>query len=413
MTVTAATDQKPVFYILCGNAAYNRGDRGNLYSQITLIKKHFPNVQLVFDSAQYGRDQEWYDVLILKRSIIPNKQQRIWLKKADIVIVGGGALLADNSCRLLVPYWFLYIFYVKKLLGKPVMIWANGLILQTRAGKWLGRLALNMADYITVRDIGSLHTCQELKIERPTEQTADPAILLTAGDKSEGEAILKAEGIPTDRPIICLSPTFWHFYHDQKSWLPYPMGKRFFSPLNKKWEILERYLYAMSRLAQLLAQEHSATILLMPRYAAAEWDDVSFCKQIAEESGLNDKIHIMANDSYPPEQFFALWKCFSLNISVALHDAIFATVMDCPVLHLHYESKGKDFFDALDTPEQLMPWTTLFDHEGPERIAKRATRILSNWHITMPKRADNINHMKTLALRNVDVLKQLYAEISA
>src|SRR5690606_27767209 len=163
-----------------------------------------PNATLVVDSSRPEIDRHWYDAVILRRGIIPNAEQRYWLKKADIVICGGGALLADNSCRLLVPYWFFLLAYVKKILRKPLMVWANGLVLETSLGQLLAKHALNFADCITVRDIGSYNLCKMLGVSSPYEQTADPAMLLSPGPKEDGEAILKAEGIPMDRPIFCI-----------------------------------------------------------------------------------------------------------------------------------------------------------------------------------------------------------------
>lgn len=402
---------KPLFYILCGNAAYNRGDRGNLFSQLALLRQRFPEVTLVVDSSRADVDRHWFDAVVLKRSLIPNRTQREWLRKADLVICGGGALLADNSCRLLVPYWFFYLAYVKWVLRKPLMIWAHGLVLETALGKWLGRHALNMADCITVRDAGSFRLCEALRVRPPYEQTADPAILISPGTREEGESVLRDANIPCDRPLICLSPTFWHLYHDRQNWLPYPMGRRFTSNLNRRRDTLERYLEGMARLASLLAERHDAHILLLPRYASPEWEDVPFCREIAVRTNLPGRIHVLANDHYAPAQLYALWRCFMVNISVALHDAIFATALDCPVLHLSYESKGKDFFEALHASRQVMPWETILDPQGAEQIAERVELILAQWDDTRQQRTVAVQALQSRAAHNADILKKLYDRI--
>jgi polysaccharide pyruvyl transferase WcaK-like protein len=403
----------PVFYILCGNAAYNRGDRGNLYSQLALLHRFFPAATLVLDSSRPEVDQLWFKALVLKRSLIPNRAQRHWLRQADIVICGGGALLADNSCRLLVPYWLVYLAYVKWILRKPLMLWAHGLVLETPIGRFLGRHALNLADCITVRDSGSLRTCQDLWVRPPCQQTADPAILISPGTRADGEAVLRAERIPLDRPLICLSPTFWHLYHDQRSWLPYPMGKRFARTLKRNRDLLQQYLQGLARLASLLAERHRARIVLLPRYASPEWNDITFCQQIAAAAALPGRIHVFVKDSYTPNQLYAVWRCFMFNVSVSLHDAIFATAMDCPVLHLSYESKGTDFFEALHAPQQVMPWQTILDPQGVNKIADRVEEVLAHWPQMKEQRSEAVQALQERAAHNGAILKSLYDQVRA
>ncbi len=411
MATSDTVKNGPIFYILCGNAAYNRGDRGNLLSQLALLKERFPTATLVFASDCPEIDRNWYNAIVLRASLLPNSDQRRWMKKADIIVCGGGALLADNSCRVLVPYWFFLIFYCKMILRKPVMIWANGIVLETQLGKFFGKLALNLADRITVRDAGSYNSCKELGIKKPYEQTADPGVLLSPAAREEGQAILAAEGIPQDKPLFCISPTFWHIYHDKKCWLPYPMGKRFTRTTARHAATLEQYKKGIARLAALASQRFGAHILLMPRYANPAWDDIRHCRDIAQMANLPGAIHILENDSYPPQHFFALWKCFAMTISVAMHDAIFAIVMDTPVLHLHYESKGRDLFKFLDASELMMPWETLLNTSYDEEILTRIANIMQQWDANKEVRHKAVANIQHYARRNADVLAQLYQEI--
>lgn len=395
----------PIFYILCGNAAYNRGDRGNLVSQLALLRERYPDAQIILDSHRPEVDRGWFDAIVLARKLVPGREQREWLRRADVVIWGGGALLADNNCRTMVPYWLAMISYVRLVHKKPIMAWAQGLVLETAAGRTLAALALRMADEVTVRDSNSAATLRKIGISR-FEQTADPAVLLNPAPAEAGAEILRRRGVPQDRPVICISPTFWHFYHDRYSWLPYPMGRNFLGTLRGKRDTHKRYVAGLARLTRLLVDEHRATVLIMPRYADAMWNDIEYCQRIACLSGREAHVHVFSDDTLNPEEFFALWRCFAFTVSVALHDAIFAVAVDRPVLHLFYEPKGEDFFSALEAHDRVLPWSVLLTDDGAEVVAARVRDILLS-PAAPPRR---INEMRAAARRNIEVLSKLHDE---
>ncbi len=90
--------------ILCGNAAHNRGDRANLSAQISLLRTRLPDADITVCSDRPDIDKSWYGVTIVPRGMPCSLRLFHALKKADVVVWGGGALIADNAGRLLIPY---------------------------------------------------------------------------------------------------------------------------------------------------------------------------------------------------------------------------------------------------------------------------------------------------------------------
>ena len=128
------------FVILCGDATYNRGDRGNLTSQLDLIRTQFPDAHITVDSFRPEVDKHWYEAEVLSRSLKSWRSHLKAILRADAVIWGGGALLVDHSSRIKIPYWTVRIALIK-CLRKPVMVWAQGMIIKTRLSavltKWI------------------------------------------------------------------------------------------------------------------------------------------------------------------------------------------------------------------------------------------------------------------------------------
>ncbi|MBY0407918.1 MAG: polysaccharide pyruvyl transferase family protein, partial [Rickettsiales bacterium] len=292
------------------------------------------------------------------------------------------------------------------VLGRPVMAWAHGIVLHTEMGTVLGTLALNLPNVITVRDQGSYARVKRLPVLRPVFQTADPAILLEASPKETGDAILRDMGMG-DKPVIAIAPTYWHMYHEPEDWLPYPMGRRTFERSKKRQLMVKNYNAGLARLCDALAERYGADILLLPRYPGNEWNDLRYMHDIRAQCTQQASIHIFTADSYAPKDYYALWHSFNLLVGVALHDAIFATAFERPCVHLYYESKGKDFFEALQSGERLLHWRALLEEGGTERILEVVEHTLAHWEDIRARTAPHRERLRSEARKNLDHLEAL------
>ena len=79
----------PKIYILCGNATYNRGDRGNLTAQLDLLLERFPGADITIDSFRKDIDEHWYPVRVIERGAFLSFKQLAYLARADVVVWGG------------------------------------------------------------------------------------------------------------------------------------------------------------------------------------------------------------------------------------------------------------------------------------------------------------------------------------
>lgn len=399
-------------YVLCGNAAYNRGDRGNLSAQIALLRERFPDANIVVDSFRADVDRGWYSAEVVQRGAFLGREQIERLASADVVIWGGGALVCDNAARTLIPYWLAVILFVKRVLRKPVMAWAQGLVVTTKLGARLGRLALNEVDTITVRDRNSFETLERIGATRPPrERTADPALLVKPASPERGRALLASIGFDPSRDrIFAITPTFWPFYHDASDIIPFFHSERWprrRTHLDRSSDRVEAFVDVLARIATRLVDGHQGRVLLIPRYPTRPWRDLEFLGEVRKRSRRPDDVFVLEEDRASPEEYLAMFHSFACLVSTALHDAIFATAMQVPCVQFYYEPKGRDFFEELGAADRTCDWEMLFREGAEDQVSTMVRDTMESWETHKERMSPHRERLMASARRNADILEDL------
>ena len=141
----------------------NAGDEAMLAAMLEVLGDLEPELHITVISAapqdtakRHGVEAiSWLDMSAICKA----------LKKADLLISGGGSLLQNVTSRRSL-YYYLAIIKLAEMLGTKVMLYAQGIgpIQGHLARKVMGHIA-NRVDLITVRDKGSL---AELKNSYPS-----------------------------------------------------------------------------------------------------------------------------------------------------------------------------------------------------------------------------------------------------
>lgn len=405
MAAAVPETRPPCFYVTAGNVAHNRGDRGNLLAQLDLIRGRFPAARILVESYAAERDRAWYpaEFVPIRYGTLLGRRQLAGLRQADVVVWGGGALLADNSCRALAPFWATKLALIKALTGKPIMAWAHGVVLQTELGIWSARRALRAAEVVTVRDDTSLEHVRRA-FDGPVHRTADPALLVVPGERATGERVLRDAGVDPQQPLILFSPTFWHLQHASDDLLPYPLGLR---RVRRRKEV-ERCVLACAALMAELAAKSSAQVLLLPRYAHARWEDVEWLAQVEALCGDRRRVRLFRDDAVAPRDYLAMFRVARLGLSMAMHDAVFALAAGIPAVHLHYEPKGLELFRAAGLSDATVPWTTMHDDAGRQQIVGMVLEALRTADQRVARQERGLVPLRERARANVEHLARLW-----
>ncbi len=277
------------------------------------------------------------------------------LRKADLLISGGGSLLQNvTSGRSL--YYYMGIIFWAHVLGTPVMLYAQGIgpiygSFARRMMSWLG----NHVDVITVRDHGSLEELESLHIHSPhIECTADPVLAINPVGREAGHSILKKYHADGAKPTVGISVREW------RGWMHYK-------------EVLAGAVDAIVR-------ELDARVVFLPMQYPEDVKAAEAIAAMAQESCT------VLEDEYTTSELLSLVGCMDLMVSIRLHALIFAGVMGVPMIGVSYDPKIGRFMDSIGdrvvgnlqdiTVEELMA-EIRHKWNGKESFRKKNAPLLS------------------------------------
>lgn len=299
----------------------NVGDEAVLGAMVQGFRQYLPESEITVLSAAPRLTAELNQVGSVSRFDLPGILREI--RKADVVVSGGGSLFQDVTSNRSFLY-YIGIVWLAKLLGKKVMVFAQGFgPLRKRFNRWLARLVLNRVDLITLRDEDSLAELRKMGVKRPPVRvTGDPTALLEVEDKSEGRKILGLEGIPLNKPLIGVSVRS--------------------IPRSPRSE--EQCFKHLAEKLDALAADHG----LLPVFIFFQ------CPEDMRQASM--VMGLMKEKSYAvfricrPDEMFSLFTQFELVIGMRLHALVFAALNAVPMLGISYDPKVEAFMKSIGRP---------------------------------------------------------------
>lgn len=241
------------------------------------------------------------------------------IAESDILILGGGSLLQDEtSFRSLLYY--LSIIFAAKFFGKKAMLYSNGIgPVSKRLSKLLIRFIVNRADLITLREETSLNALRELGVTRPPAYvTADPAFTLEGACEASAREILNSEGIVYEKRIVGVSI--------------------------RPWKNGNGFEDKIAALCDYIAEKHGADILFIPMQRGP---DTKISERVI--SNMKNRAYILRG-SYSSDEILGIIGLLDVCLSMRLHSLVFAGARNVPMLGFVYDPKVKSFLEMLDMP---------------------------------------------------------------
>lgn len=298
----------------------NTGDEAILTAILDQLRRRMPDARLVVIAGntdtirrQFGVETVWWgDWAGIAQAV----------RQSDMVIQGGGGIFFDysgfhawdlfeNGAPDLAHYGGFSL--LANLYRKPFMVYGAGVgPLLTDAGREMVKTAHSLADRITVRDVESKSSLEELGIEsNRIEVTADPAFSMRPADEGRAREILSEHGIDCSRPVIAVTARPWDYEITQSDW--------------------ERSLAgAISE----LAHSKQAQILLVPFHKG--YDDGPLSR--IRERLTTGEIFVLGNQ-YAPNEIAGVIGACDLLIGMRLHSILFAILTATPAVALAYDPK--------------------------------------------------------------------------
>ncbi len=298
------------------------------------------------------------------------------IKKADMVLSGGGSLLQDVTSKKSILY-YLGILFLGLLFKKKTMIYSQGIgPIKLKRNRILTKHILSKVDFINVRDNQSHRELKELGIDREVLVTTDTVFGIKKVDSEKGRQILNSIGVPEYRTNICLCIMNWKNYGTQT--------------VDKISTLIEK----------IFKERHDVNIILVPFFYHV---DLEIQKKIYNRlSYVFDHLYIV-EDYLHVNEYLSLISNMDLMVSMRLHGLIFATLTGAYPIGISYDPKIDGFIKELDRVQRY--YVEDFDETA---LAEEVLRSLDNLDALKEDTKSHLDKFyKLTSMHNEAVLKVL------
>ena len=293
------------------------------------------------------------------------------LRKGDVLLSGGGSLLQDTtSTRSLVYY--LSVMRLAKLMGKPVMLFANGIgPVRKPANRSRVRKAVEEAGVVTLRDHSSAGELRDMGVQRPDMTvTADPVFQLEPAGCERARELIAGCGLPE--------------------------GKMFVAVSVRDWAAAKGFSGGLAKLCDHLRRSYGLEILFL-------------LMQPGVDRGMTDAVrNAMEEPSYlleapcTPREMMAVLGQARLCLAMRLHTLIFAARMAVPTLGLVYDPKVESFLTELE-----LPCAGNVENFDADKAIAESDKLLGEYETVLTKLRERAGRMERASHENERLLLEL------
>ena len=304
--------------------AGNFGDDIILLSMIKALRAAEPRAEITVLSRDIVPIPAYAQFHVVSRYDLGVVEKAI--KKADLLICGGGGIFQDYSGFLLDDHfgsrtkglnYYAVPMEMAYLMGKSVMLYAIGAgPLFGDASKRYLKTVLGWADVITTRDQPSADVIKHIAPAAKPVVTADPAI----GFALPASA---ADTLPDARKKYCgICLRNWLWRQDERS----------------------RFIRYTADMANHLSERYGYTVVLFP-FNKGKGDSL----RINEVHQLiSNKDAVVLRESVSMGEALGILRQVKFVIGMRLHSAIVSTANLIPAMGIAYDQKVSSYFDLLD-----------------------------------------------------------------
>ncbi|MDL2248411.1 polysaccharide pyruvyl transferase CsaB [Tyzzerella sp. OttesenSCG-928-J15] len=323
--------------MLSGYYGYsNSGDDALLEAVISALRKEKKDISIIVLSKKPQEAIEDHNVFSINRSNF--YAIRKYMKRSRLFIYGGGSLIQDiTSTQSLVYYSFL--LWLARHYGLKLMVYGNGIGPVTKErNKKMARKALDICDYISLRDPESMNDIKELGVTNPNiHVSVDPVFSLEMENEIHMDEILAAENIEKCGKYFAVSLRPWQY-----------------NELN----FTEKIASAVDH----ISSEYGLTPVFIPMNPM----DIGIIKEVIQK--LNCK-SLMLTQIYGVSALMGIISHMEFAMCMRLHALIYATSVGVPVIGLDYDPKVRYFIEYIN--EKAYVNTSNLDVEALKQMAHK------------------------------------------
>ena len=330
----------------------NMGDDSLLLSIAAQLRAIDPDVRITALTRDPKRSQLKYGVRCVNRlNVFAIRRE---MKRAKLLISGGGSLLQNNTSEKSLNYYIAIIKMAKRA-GLPVMVYSNGIgpVYGDRSVEKVKKV-LSEVDLISLREPSSLEFLRKigLKTDREIAVTADPALTVKPIDDSRLAYLEDKLGIDTKaNKYYALSVREYENLKTGGEMSKTEFTRRIASAMNE--------IHSRLGLLPIVVSVQNVVDLEISRAVCREFEKVSGQKAVLAQ-GLSSR------------ELTALLSKTEFAVGMRLHMLIYATNACVPAIGIAYDPKISAFleYSGHDEPLDMSSFT-------PEDILTRVERTVA------------------------------------
>ena len=273
---------------------------------------------------------------------------RMWkvfsaLRRSDALLSGGGSLLQDTtSTRSL--FYYLSVIRCAQLLGKPVMLYANGIGPVRRPGnRRRVKRVVERATLVTLRDHSSARELADMGVTRSDlHVTADPVFHLSPASPERGLELCRTAGLPEGKPFVAVSV--------------------------REWPDTGRFPKELATLCDHLRRTYGLEVLFLLMQPTRDRATAQLVRQAMSEPSY------ILDAACTPRELMAVLGQARLCLAMRLHTLIFAGRMAVPSMGLVYDPKVESYLQELE-----LPAAGYVDRFDPKEAIIRADALMADY----------------------------------
>ena len=301
---------------------------------------------------------------------------RVWrvfsaLRKGDALLSGGGSLLQDTTSTRSLLY-YLSVIRCAQWLGKPVMLYANGIgPLKRPNNRRRVKKVVERATLVTLRDHSSARELREMGVERPDIYvTADPVFHLNPADPDRCLELIRSTGLEEGRPFVAVSVREWRdtgdFYHQ------------------------------LARLCDHLRRTYGLEVLFLLMQPERDRGATAQVRQQMKEPS-----YVLDAPCSPRELMGVLGRA-RLCLAMRLHTLIFAARMAIPAMGLVYDPKVASYLEELG-----LPAAGHVEHFDGDEAIRRADDLMARYDQVLSSLGEKSEQLARAARENERLLMEM------
>ena len=354
--------------VLPGDTRFNVGDMAICLAVTRLIRACRPDAAI----DVWGHEPELATGFEGVRFVPTGWSLLRSLRRADLVVWGGGQLLQGNRSRVKIPFWVLMIGLCR-LFGRRVVGIGQGVgPLHGSLDRALARQAVHWTDAFSVRDSGSAEWLRVAGVgDDEILLAADPAICLAPDSPPSGP--VKREGAG---PAVGVSLRYT-LHHVPRRLIPAQL-----SGSRRRRAIIaspgfRRFVDDMETVCRRILDRDGASIVFLPMYYAPWETDEYLAAELARRLDAGDRVRIFRARSSVTEVMRAFAEV-DVCVATPMHATILATCQGTPTVGLYYEPKGFEYLESLHCEGWSLPLEDAIGPGGADRLSDRVTTLLQN-----------------------------------